>query len=470
MVYMRAQFRGPSMTILCSLLLAALGFASFGGAHLPQLANVGSKRLGAPRAVVARIGVVAPGPGLATSPASDSGQPVSSYSLPAGQMRQAEALYRTHTMLYLAGTAYGIAVLALLLAFGIAPHYRNLAERLARRRLLQAMIFVPLLLLTCGLLWLPFELYGHHLQLSYGLSVESWGAWFWDRAKLELVTLLLLVPLLWGFYGLIRRSPARWWIYAWLWTLPLLGLMVFLAPVVLDPLFSHFEPLEKTRPELVSAIEQVAERGGLGIPRSRIFAMNASEKFTTYNAYVTGIAATKRIVVWDTTARDLTVPQVLFIFGHEMGHYVLDHVYKGMALAAALLLAALALAKLIADRLLARRRWGIRGLADWASLPLLMLIFAVLSFLGEPLANGFSRHLEHQADIYGLEVTHGIVPNAPETAARDFQLLGEKSLSYPYPNRLFVFWTYDHPPIADRLRFALQYNPWAKGQPTKYVH
>ncbi len=449
---MRAQFR-LFLTILCSLWLAALGFASAGGPHVPQLANV-----------------IAPGPGVATSPASDGGQPVSSYSLPAAQMRQAEALYRTRTILYLAGTAYEIAVLAALLAFGIAPRYRDLAEYLARGRLLQAMIFVPLLLLTCGLLWLPFELYGHHLQLLYGLSVESWGAWFWDRAKLELVTLLLLVPLLWGFYALIARSPARWWIYAWLGTLPLLGLMVFLAPVVLDPLFSHFEPLEKTRPELVSAIEQVSERGRLGIPRSRIFAMNASEKFTTYNAYVTGFAATKRIVVWDTTARNLTVPQVLFIFGHEMGHYVLDHVYQGMAFAAGLLLAALALAKLIADRLLARQRWGIRGLADWASLPLLMLIFAVLSFLGEPLANGFSRHLEHQADIYGLEVTHGIVPNAPQTAARDFQLLGEKSLSYPYPNRLLVFWAYDHPPIAERLRFALQYDPWAKGQPTKYIH
>ncbi len=109
----------------------------------------------------------------------------------------------------------------------------------------------------------------------------------------------------------------------------MLVFVVFVAPVVLDPLFSHFEPLEKTRPDLVSAIEQVAQRGGLEIPPSRIFAMNASEKFTTYNAYVTGIAATKRVVVWDTTARDLTVPQVLFIFGHEMGHYVLDHIYRG---------------------------------------------------------------------------------------------------------------------------------------------
>jgi Zn-dependent protease with chaperone function len=302
--------------------------------------------------------------------------------------------------------------------------------------------------------------------------VQSWGSWFWDRAKLELVALLLLVPLLWGFYALIARNPARWWIYAWLASLPVLVCVIFVAPVVLDPLFSHFEPLEKTRPDLVSAIERVAQRGGLEIPPSRIFAMNASEKFTTYNAYVTGIATTKRVVVWDTTARDLTVPQVLFIFGHEMGHYVLNHIYQGMVLAATLMLAALGLGKIIADRLLARwgQRWGICGLSDWASLPLLMLIFAVLSCLGEPLANGFSRHLEHQADIYGLEVTHGIVPNAPETAARDFQLLGEKSLSYPYPNRWFVFWAYDHPPIADRLRFALDYDPWAKGQPTKYVH
>jgi STE24 endopeptidase len=447
---MSARLRAPFITILFALVWSALCSAS---ATAPA------------RAVVARVGVERAGFATSGSSAVSTGvQSVPSYSLPAAQLRKSEALYRTRTVLYVAGTAYGIAVLAVLLALRIAPRYRDLAERLARGRLLQAIIFVPLLLLTCDLLSLPIGLYRHYLQLSYGLSVQSWGSWFWDRAKMELVTLILLVPLLWGFYALIRRSPARWWLYAWLSALPVLVFVVFVAPVVLDPLFNHFEPLEKTRPDLVSAIEQVAQRGGLGIPPSRIYAMNASEKFTTYNAYVTGIGATKRVVVWDTTARDLTVPQVLFIFGHEMGHYVLDHVYQGMALAAVLMLAALALAKIIADRLLARcgQRWGIRGLSDWASLPLLMLIFSVLSFLGEPVANGFSRHLEHQADIYGLEVTHGIVPNEPETAAQDFQLLGEKSLSYPYPNPLLVFWAYDHPPIAERLRFALHYSPWAK--------
>jgi Zn-dependent protease with chaperone function len=455
---MRARFLGPFKTILLAMLLAT-----------PCLASA------PPRVAVAPVGVAEPGPGpgiSATATASTGGQSVSSYSLPAAQLSKSEALYRTRTTLYAAGTAYEIAILAALLALRIAARFRELAERCARGRLLQAVIFVPLLLVTCNLLLLPIGIYSHHLQLSYGLSVEGWGPWLWDNAKMEMVTLLVAVPLLWGLYALIGRSPARWWFYAWLAALPVLALVVFIAPVVLDPLFNHFEPLEKTRPDLVSAIEQVAHRGGLRIPPSRVFLMNASEKFTTYNAYVTGIAATKRVVVWDTTARDLTVPQVLFIFGHEMGHYVLDHVYKGMAFAAALMLAALGLAKIIADKALARGggRWGIRGLSDWASLPLLLLIFAVLSFLGQPLANGFSRHLEHQADIYGLEVTHGIIPDAPETAAQDFQLLGEKSLSYPYPNRLFVFWAYDHPPIADRLRFALNYDPWAKGEPAKYVH
>jgi Zn-dependent protease with chaperone function len=304
--------------------------------------------------------------------------------------------------------------LAVLLALRIAPRFRDLAERLTRRRLLQAAIFVPLFCITRDLLLLPLELYRHNLQLSYGLSVQSWGSWFWDRAKTEQIALLILLPLMYGFYALIRRSPARWWIWSWLCALPTLVAVVFVAPIVIDPLFSHFAPLQETRPDLVSAIERIAERGRLAIPRSRVFEMNASEKFTTYNAYVTGIASTQRVVVWDTTARDLTVPEVLFIFGHEMGHYVLGHIYKGMAFTAVMMLAGLGLGKIIVDKILARwrHRWGIRGLSDWASLPVLMLGFAILAFLGEPVANTFSRHLEHQADIYGLEVTHGQIGRA----------------------------------------------------------
>jgi STE24 endopeptidase len=195
-----------------------------------------------------------------------------------------------------------------------------------------------------------------------------------------------------------------------------------------------------------------------------------------YNAYVTGFGATKRIVVWDTTARDLTVPQTLFVFGHEMGHYVLHHIYLGMAFTAVLLLVGFWLTQRLAQAALARfgRRCQIRALGDWSSLPLLILLVSLLSFFGQPLANTFSRWQEHQADLYGLAITSAsgrpsasharhqpITPDAAQVAAQAFQLLGEKSYSYPNPSPLLVFWSYSHPPIAQRIRFALSNPPGA---------
>jgi Zn-dependent protease with chaperone function len=188
--------------------------------------------------------------------------------------------------------------------------------------------------------------------------------------------------------------------------------------------------------------------------------MHASDKVTTYNAYVTGFGKTKRIVVWDTTARDLTRPQVLFIFGHEMGHYVLHHIYLGLAYSALLLFAGFWLTQRLSQAAIARfgHRWQIRTLADWSSLPLLILVAGLLSFFGEPLANTFSRWEEHQADIYGLNVTRPVTNDSGQIAAQAFQLLGEKSYSYPNPSPALVFWSYSHPPIAQRIHFALIHN------------
>jgi Zn-dependent protease with chaperone function len=240
--------------------------------------------------------------------------------------------------------------------------------------------------------------------------------------------------------------------------------MVFAAPVLIDPLFNRFEPLAGTNPELTRQLRGLAQSAGLPIPESRIFLMRASDKVTTYNAYVTGFGATKRIVVWDTTARDLTLPQTLFIFGHEMGHYVLHHIYLGMGFAAVLLLVGFWLTQRLAQAALARygKRWHIRAVGDWSSLPLLLLLAALVSFLGEPLGNSFSRWQEHQADLYGLAITRPVTPDAGQVAAQAFQLLGEKSYSYPTPSPLLVFWSYSHPPIAERIRFALSF-PRAAG-------
>jgi Zn-dependent protease with chaperone function len=192
---------------------------------------------------------------------------------------------------------------------------------------------------------------------------------------------------------------------------------------------------------------------------------------TDYNAYVTGFGSTKRVVVWDNTARDLTIPETLFVFGHEMGHYVLNHIWKGLAFTAVLSFFLFYLVYSIVTKLI--ERWdetlGIRRLDDWASLPLILLVGGIISFFAMPASSGFSRRIEHQADIYGLEVTHGLVPNSTKAAAATFQKLGEKSLDYPYPNPVLVFWSYSHPDIASRLQFALGYRPWDTGQPMKYV-
>jgi Zn-dependent protease with chaperone function len=396
---------------------------------------------------------------------------VTEYSLPPDKLAKAEALYKTRTVLYLVDMVLGIAVLCVLLKLRVAPVFRDLAERASTNNFMQAVIFVPLLILLVAAASLPIEIYGHHISLAYGLSVQNWSSWAGDWCKAQAVSLVILVPMVFALFRIIRKSPQRWWFYFWLLTLPFLVLLIFVAPVILDPMFNTFEPLEKKQPLLVSEIERVTQRGGLSIPRDQMFEMEASAKVTTYNAYVTGIGATKRVVVWDNTSRDLTIPETLFVFGHEMGHYVLNHIYKGLAFYAATSLLGFWLGRRIVLAMLARwgEAWQIRGINDLAALPVLMLTLSLLTFAGEPIGNAFSRHIEHQADIYGLEVTHGLFPNNSEVAASSFQKLGEKSYDYPTPNPVLVFWTYTHPSIADRVRFSLQYDPWHAPAGPKYV-
>jgi Zn-dependent protease with chaperone function len=382
---------------------------------------------------------------------------VTAYTLTPEQYHKSQGLYRTGIVLSLASTVLGIAVLAALIALRFGPKLERVVEAISKRRLVQALIFVPTLLLTLSISQLPLGAYRHHMALAYGLSVQSWPSWFADWAKAELLTVTFAAFTLWGLYTGIRRSPRRWWLYAWLCTLPITAAVVFIAPIVIDPLFNRFEPLARGNPELTSQLRALAHSAGLNIPESHIFLMHASDKVTTYNAYVTGFGATKRIVVWDTTARDLTLPQTLFIFGHEAGHYVLHHIYLGLAFTWLLFFAGFWLLQRLAMAAQVRwgKRWQIRALDNWSSLPLLLLLASLLSFFGEPLASAFSRWEEHQADVYGLAITRAVTPNAGQAAAQAFQILGEKSYSHPNPAPWVVLWSYSHPPIADRIRFAM---------------
>ena len=199
--------------------------------------------------------------------------------------------------------------------------------------------------------------------------------------------------------------------------------------------------------------------------------MTASAKLNEVNAYVTGIGASKRVVIWDTTIRKMPAREILFTVGHEMGHYVLNHIWKGMAAAAVVILVFLFLAHRVLSSLLGRAggRWGIRGPDDLASLPVLLLLLSIFLFLLTPLDNAVSRYFEHQADQFGLEAIHGVVLNPSGAAANALETLGEVDLEAPRPTWFDKLWFYDHPPINERIRFAMTYDPWSEGESPEFV-
>ena len=348
-----------------------------------------------------------------------------------------------------------------LLRLKVFAALRDFAEAKARNRTLQATIFVPILFLLLAMLNLPLRIYWHHLSLSYQQSIEPWGPWLWDWTKVELLTIGLALVVVFMLFALIRSKPRAWWFYAWLGAIPLALFLVFITPWYIDPLFNKFQPLQEKYPQLVESIATLTDHAGYPIPRSRIFLMEASAKTNAINAYVTGLGASKRIVIWDTSIRKAAPDELLYIVGHEMGHYVLGHVVKGFSFFLAMLFMALFLAYRLLERLVLRfgSNWGIRGPSDWASLGVLLLLLQLMSFFGEPIGNAFSRRIEHAADVYGLELIYGMIPNANEVAAHSFQVLGEEDLDDPEPSKFIVFWLYSHPPLNERLLFAHDFKP-----------
>ncbi len=406
-----------------------------------------------------------------TNETRQSDKDVNSFTLTPEKYQKAIEYRRARYTIYFISAAYGLILLWMMIRYRIAPRFRQWAEKASSRRIVQVAIIAPLIVLTISLLTLPIDSYSHGLSLKYEQSIQSWASWFWDWLKSLLIGLLIATMLVWILYGVIRRSPRAWWFYFWLASLPLIVFVIFISPLVIDPLFFQFEPLEKKAPELVQEIEKVVKKGGLSIPRDRMFLMNASEKLKSLNAYVTGFGASKRVVVWDTTIAKISVPQTLYVFGHEMGHYVLNHILKTVAFIAILLLLFLFVGFQYMHSLVDKYGigWDIREVGDYASLPVFIFLFSLFSFFATPLISSYSRIQEHNADIYGLEVVHGIVPEPQKTGAAAFQTLGEINLSDPEPPPFIKFWLYSHPPLNERLTFIRTYDPWKEGRPPKYV-
>jgi Zn-dependent protease with chaperone function len=408
---------------------------------------------------------------MGATTASGAGTAVIEYTPPPEEYARAKAYSNAHYRHLLLGALYGFLVLLVLVRWRAAPAFRDLAEHASSHRFLQLIIFAPLLLLTIAVLGIACDIWDQSLQSAYGLSVQSWGAWTRDWILNQAITLIVGTLLIGILYFVLRRSPRRWWLYFWLASIPVLLALFFLQPIIVDPLFYRFQPLASVQPVLLSEIQRVVHRGGMEIDPDRMFVMNASSKQTGLNAYVTGFGASKRVVVWDNTIARATVAETLFVFGHEMGHYVLHHIPKEIAIDATILLFLLYAGYRLSNGMLAQwgAGWGIRDLQDWASFPVLLFVITLLAFLATPLFNGVSRHFEHEADRYGLEVIHGIVSDPNQVAAHYFQKSGEKNLSDPDPSPWVKVWFFDHPTRPERVHFVATYDPWAQGGAPEYV-
>ncbi len=343
---------------------------------------------------------------------------------------------RTQT-LHFVEAGWNIALIVLILRLRVASRIRA-----------RGVVVIAAILAIIAVAALPLDLYRHSLALRYGLSIQGWGSWLWDWIKGNALGAAVAIPLLAAGFALARRVR-NWWIWVWAGTVAVMAAVTFLVPIAVDPMFNHFRPLSERHADLIPKLEQVSARAGLHIPPERMFEMEASEKSRAVNAYLTGFGSSKRIVLWDTTMATLTPQQIQTVFAHEAGHYVLQHVPKGLALASiALLFLIYALYRVLG-----------RDAGNPASLPKALLFLALVGFLSEPAVNGYSRWQEHQADIFELEAMNGLAPDEGQNSAQVDLIMADTNLEHPRPNPLVVSWLYDHPPSAKRMRFALHYIP-----------
>ena len=438
--------RRPQLFLRCALLLAALALRA--PLVVPAFAQT------------TPASPVADSTDSAAALSNPGAQPA--YHLPPEKLAKAVRLSRIRNILDIAGSIWGIVLIWLLLATRAAAAIEAWARRAVRNRWLQGVLYFAAFFLISALAALPLDLYGHIVERSYQISVQKWPGWFADQGKALALAMLVGIPAYQLFHRIARKWPRRYWLGMWVVSIPLLVLVMFVEPLV-EPLFDHFEPLSKNHPALVLELEKVVARTGTNIAPDRMYLMDASAKTNGLNAYVTGLGSTKRIVVWDTTAGRIPDDEVLFIFAHESGHYVLNHIPKGIACMAVALFFVFWACSAFTAWLIAKKgsRWGAPNLDSLAGFTVLLFAVSIAGFILQPVGNAISRHFEHQADVYGQEAIHGIVPDPQKTAVAAFNDLGAAWLEDPNPSPFIEFWLYNHPSTQHRAEFAEHYNPWA---------
>lgn len=351
--------------------------------------------------------------------------------------------------LQLWGFLYGLGVAWLLLGTRLSAALRDLGERVTRFRAAHVALYAAGYVLLTTLLAFPLTLYqGFFREHSYGLATQGFGGWLRDQAVGLAVGLVLMPLLLLALYAVFRRAPRTWWLWGAGVGLVFLVFVLLIAPVYIAPLFNTYEALDD--PAVVEPILAMARANG--VAADNVYQFDASRQSKRISANVSGVLGTMRISLNDNLLERCTLPEVKAVMAHEIGHYVLNHVYESIVFIGVVLVGGFAFVRWSFDRVVARwgGRWGVRGIADVAGLPLLAALFSVYFFVLTPVLNTYIRVNEAEADVFGLNAAR-----EPDGFASTAIKLSEYRKLDPGPLEEWIF--YDHPSGRARVEMAMRW-------------
>lgn len=342
-----------------------------------------------------------------------------------------------------------VGIMLVLLQSRFSACMRDWAERVTPRKNLQSLLyFLPFLLLTT-LLQFPLAVYeGYFREHQYGLATQTFGPWLRDQvvglAVLAVLGSIGIVIL----FAIVRRFVARWWVWGAIACVVFLTITVLIAPVYIAPLFNTYTKLNNAK--IKDSILRMARANG--IPATDVYEVDASRQSTRVSANVSGFLGTERITLNDNLLNRCTLEEIETTMGHEMGHYVLHHIYKDILFFGVIFLVGFAFLNWSLNRAIARwgEAWGVRGITDVAVLPLAFLLLSFFFFITTPVENTWIRTQEYEADIFGLNAA-----GQPDGEAAIDLKLGDYRKLDPGPIEEFIF--FDHPSGRTRITAAMRW-------------
>ena len=333
---------------------------------------------------------------------------------------------------------------------------RDWAQRVGRRAFFRDAIYGAYYAVATFVLALPLAIYqGFVREHQYGLATQTFWPWFGEQLIWLGVSALIAALGAGLLYAAIRRAGERWWLWGTGVAVAMLTVVFLIAPVWIDPLFNTYKPVENA--EVRKAV--IAMASADGVPADNVYEFDASRQTTRVSANVSGIFGTAAVRLNDNLLRRCSLPEIRAVMGHELGHYVMNHVYKGILEFGLLFMVGFLFAQWAMTRLLARlgARYDLQGVGDVASLPMLSAVFATFLFVATPVSNTLVRAQETEADRFGLNLAR-----EPHGAAEAFLKLTEYRKPDPNPIEEFIF--FDHPSTRFRIHDAMRWRE-AMGTP-----